>query len=266
MNLGVAQALALVAHGDAWLRAAHDAAPPSPCSTVPALARQPSPRFAPTRGGGPIARAEGPWYRRLRDRGATRLRLTTAPWPTRRAAATGAPAGDSRPVPKEGAALLVTYPDRRELWIPTWRWRPAARGRMAVRWAVTYKGQPGDTPPRVPDVPVPAASAALGATLAATLRDLRAIGDERLTPPLEEAQEYLCAASPPPCPRPDLLPASGYGDGAWRLLAAAATILHAGDDPRPWPAGAWEFYEETSELLHAAAFSALVVATNAGSE
>lgn len=116
----------------------------------------------------------------------------------------------------------------------------------------------------MPDVPVPEASASLGATIAATLRDLGAIGDERWTPLLEEARAHLCAAPPPPCPRPDLLPAYGYGEGARRLLAAAVTTLEASDAPEPWPARTWEFYEDTSELLHAAARKALLVATNAG--
>ncbi len=266
MNLGLAHALALVAHGDAWLRAAADAPPPLPGLDSASLACAMGPCFMLTGVREPIAHADGSWYGWLRDRGATRLRLTTAPRRARRATKTSTPGGDPRLATAGGAALLVTYRDRHELWRPTWRRRPVARGWVPGCWAVTYTGRPGSIAPGVPDVPMSAATAALGAAIASTRRELRAFGDERWDPLLEEARDHLCASPPPPCLRLELLPADGYGDGARRLLAAAVTTLEASDDLRLCPTNAPDIYEHTSKLLHVMAISALVTATNAGGE
>jgi hypothetical protein len=266
MDLGFAHALALVAHGDAWLRAADDAPPPLPCLEITSLGCAMGPSFVPSGVREPLAGAEGLWYGWLRDRGAMRLRLTTAPWRTRRATKTDTPGSEVRLATEEGAALLVTYHDRHELWLPTWRRRPAARAWSPGCWAVTYKGRPKGIAPGVPGVPVSAAAAALGAAIASTRRDLRERGDERWNSMLEEAWDHLCASPPPPCRRLELLPTDGYGDGARRLLAAAVSTLEVSDDLQGWVMGVGDFYEDRSNLLHAIAISALVTATNAGDE
>lgn len=269
MNLGLAHALALVAHGDAWLRAADDAPPPLPGLEIASLACAMGPCFMLTGVRESVAHADGSWYGWLRDRGATRLRLTTASRRVRRATKTGPPGGDPRPVTAEGAALLVTYRDRHELWRPTWRRRPVARGWAPGCWAVTYTGRPGSITPDVLDVPVSAATAALEAAIASARRDLRAFGDERWGPILEEAWDHLYASPPPPCRRLELLPTDGYGDGARRLLAASVTTLEASDDIYDislWSTNARDLYEDTSAMLRVAAIGALLAATNAGDE
>lgn len=146
MDLEFAQALALAAHGDVWLRDADDAPPPLPCVEIPSLACGKWPRFVLTGMKEPIAHAEGSWYRWLHDRGATRLRLIMA----------------SRPL-------------------------PTAQGWMPGCWTATYRGRSMGTTPSVPDVSVAEATALLGATIAATLRDLREHGDEWCPPVLEGA-------------------------------------------------------------------------------
>lgn len=265
MDLGFAHALALAAHGDLWLRAADDVPPPLPCLEIPFLARAMGPRFVLSGVQEPIAHAEGSWYDWLRDRGATRLRLTVAPRRIRRATKTRTPGGEPRPAPAGVAALLVTYRDRHEVWPPTWRRRPGTRGWAPGSWAVTYTGRPGGTVPAVLDMPVAAATAALGGAIASARRDLREFGDERWDPMLEEVRYHLYASLPLSCQRLELLP-HGYGDGVRRLLAAAVSALEASDDLHHRPTNAPDIYEHTSTLLYRMAIVALVVATNAGDE
>jgi len=233
MDLEFAQAIALAAYGDVWLQGPLEREPPLACLASPGLARALGPRFdAGT--AGVIAHAEGPWYRWLRERGATRLRFAIVPRLAGRAAQHAAA---DRRVP-HGAALLVEYPDRQELWRPTWR-----PNRAGGSWTASYACAVGVQVPFVRDATVAAGTRAWRAALAAATRDAALADTARWLPTLADAQAHLAAR---------------------HLLASAATALLLSDVRSPRPVSRGDGQGDGGELLYAATVAAMSCAVNGG--
>jgi len=215
-----------------------------------------------TRGTETVATTPVAWFDHLRGRGARRLVLT---WLSRRtewlpahhavAAAGGCGvmlAADTRPAP--------------ELWAGEWRPRFSALHREEGRvvWDVVYHAAEPAVPVRADEAPAARYEleraherlrAALQAMIAVDRHSDRATGFFTPALALLASTEVLV-----PARGLDLLPATGYGPAARRLLAAATL---AGSVPGPGHDEAGEPRQRLGEALVAEAQAATLAAVNA---
>ena len=265
MNTELADLVAIVAHGTAWLAGATGTSPPDPLAETAAIRR--SLRFDDGAGGGPASARD--WLVALRDRGGARLWLVVhegrAPMgaPPRMMAGF-ANAGRSAVVADLGGAAA-------EVWTADWQVgvKPGP-GRTAI-WDVVYSstlvGPVGDEL-EPPDVG--AAFDRLHAALVAAADFAASQDDTWVAQWAEVFREALAAGESDPSAQPfaGLLPERGFPDRARRLLAMAGRAWVFGG------MGSWNDvvvseepgrtrYGEVSEELYQAVLHGIEAAANA---
>lgn len=233
MNGEIAQLVALVAHGNAFLA---DGAGPAP-ELFPAHTTF---RFVADLHFSDIEASTAGWFARLRDRGARRLWLIG---PTKIAA--------------EG---------RREVWVPVWRVKDAHAPDQRV-WSVTYRRT---WSLRRPAPGTPVVDAARGLERALVAAEDFARTDSYLTmfaDSFVEARDSLAAFDPEIPYHPDLVPPS-WDVRARQLLAAAARAWVFGG-MGSWNDVYFEYdstgktYAAVSDELYSALTTAIAAAANA---
>ena len=271
MHGELAQLVALVAHGAAYLRGPDDAEPPElfPASSVFRFTnalefRRTSRRLGLLETESVVARACAPWYRDLRRRGVTALRLVrSASTPRNRDLAPHVEAGFSGGL---DVGIVARPADgERELW--TGRWTVSAREHPEQRiWSAILRGAPTS------------ATVSEGPALDAAGQRLAAVLDEAVRfvagrPHFEDwertfrgARDRLAASMPEVPHHPDLLPAGARAEGPLRLLASSSAAWVFGG-MGSWNDLSFDGEEEryravTAELLEAV-LDAVLAATNA---
>ncbi len=257
MHGGLAQVVALVSHGNAWLHDLIDAAAPLNREHLTftyvrsvTFGRRHQPRST--------ARSVTGWFRALRRDGGRRLWVLTED-PGSSPRPSGVPAHQLVAFANPGGwAIGVEMPGRDELWTATWK---MARGGV---WEIVYRGVPLSV--RIaslgPSIDVTGATARLRTTLErivafAAQHDVqpwaRLFGEA-----LRGGDEGFVA---------ELLPPVGYAPETRRLMSVAAAAWVFGG------MGSWndlvfsgpdgDRYEELTSTLYAAVLEGIITATNA---
>ena len=254
MNGAFAQVVALAAHGDAWLRTGGTAPELFPGHSTFHHTRRVafawSEPFAFLRRRDPQS-ATGAWYTRMRDRGASALKVAT--WRQQGALA------DHVGVAFQGYTLwgvLAAYEGSWQLWVPE-----------SSGYSVIYRCRAITAPPAM--VRFDEADSQLQTALEAATRFARQAGQDSWVKGFAEAIALREAPDPKPPYHPDLLPEQGYSPEARRLLACAVRAWVFGG------MGSWNDlvfrdaaleteYERVTPWLFGAVLDAIAAAANAG--
>jgi len=269
MHGELAQLVALVAHGSAFVAGTRDDSAPElfPESSVFRFTnsvefRRRTVRLAVLSEEVPVGRACAPWYADLRERGATVIRLCRSPLtPRNRILPSHVEAGFSGGL---DVGIHVRFSDRRrELWTGHWDVSEPNHPEKRI-WSVRFTVVA--TRARVQEGPdVLQASGRLSAALddAVSLVSGRPHFDDWENT-FRHAKECLSSATPVIPFHPDLLPPEGYGLDARRLLAGAASAWVFGG------MGSWNDvnlvddanYKAVTRELFEAVMEGVVAATN----
>lgn len=256
MNTGIAQLVALAAHGNAVLHNLLDA---GDLNASPLFRHVSTLSFAlePDRDG-PSTDDVPAWFESFRARGITRfrfIRLSGEDGPLKGYDLTAFANGE------QSAVAAIDGQDAMELWAPDWQrveseegWRLTYRGHRMGEWQSPWDGEP-----------VSHAAQRLGQVLREIADFARNQGLENWVENFEGARAQLAE------PRPSvmgLLPAAGYGREARQLLAAALSSWVFGgmgswNDTGPRDSSQFLRYDELTGQLYDALMNGLVSATNA---
>lgn len=266
MNGELAQAVALVAHGNLFLARGADADAPDLLRTNSTFRYVSSVTFARYRSrderSGTLAAADVPaWFRFLRADGVRRLWHVAFAW-ERRDAREYQMAGFAGAVP---VAIQGDAAGAFELWYPASRYEKGAEG---APWAVEYRSLVFDESHALqPDLG--AVKSRLAAALLRAERFARAAGEATLVWAewFSKALALLEDASPATPFHPDILPPEGYGLEARQLMAAAAQAYVFGgmgswNDVWLKDEGARREYDDVTAELYDAVKLATVAAPN----
>jgi hypothetical protein len=257
VNTGIAQLVALAAHGNAAILRMGS---PDELDHSPLFHHVADLSFAAAPGNATVAhRQVSRWFDGFRQRGIVRTRFVrlssqdnSVTGPDRSAFANG----------EQSALAAIHGDDAMELWAPDWQ---SVKGQPG--WTLTYRGiSAGKWEDRWNGAPVDTAATRLDAALSEIATFAGGQGLESWVGTFNSAREALHAAEPPSAM--GLLPSVGYSAAARVLLGGALSSWVFGgmgswNDTGPRDSDQYARHEELTAALYDALMDGLVSAANA---